>query len=146
MNFSLIGKPQTTLYKTLKLLLFFQLCWNTHGSLQTCGANTHSKYKIIAFKPEIAFEIIMLIFQEAARKLQVQGQSRETSRFLGWLFRGLGVQVVSFCILPVAGNDEGRSRKSHQIYTRSTLSAISWPSGPVLILCFPVLSCTIGII
>lgn len=132
MNFSLTGRPQTTIYKPLKLLCFFQLCWNTHGSLQTFGTNSHSKYKITACRPEIAFEIIMLIFKEASRKLQVLRQSRETSRILGWLVKGLGVQVVSSSILPVTGNDERRTKKSHQIYTWSPPSAIVWPAGPVL--------------
>jgi len=42
---------------------------------------------------------------------------RETSGPWDLLVKGSGAQVVFSSILPVAGNDEGRNRKSQQINT-----------------------------
>ena len=61
----------------------------------------------------------LLIFQVGSNEVATRKPRavKRDFRALGQLVKGSGAQVVFSSILPVAGNDEGRNRKSQQINT-----------------------------
>ena len=61
----------------------------------------------------------LLIFQVGSDEVAIRSPRaiKRDFRALGRLVKGSGAQVMFSSVLPVAGNDEGRNRKSQQINT-----------------------------
>lgn len=61
----------------------------------------------------------LLSFQVGSNEVATGSLSaiKRDFRALGRLVKGSGAEVIFFSILPVAGNDEGRNRKSQKIST-----------------------------